>query len=215
MLPAMKVLIAVLFGTSPVVLHLAIVWSSRPLMILFMAMVSTGLLAGLVRGRLSPWATALAALGIAAFAMLDLRTAACIAGAWPIVVYLAIAFVFGSSLRPDRMPLIERLARALDYTDDMPAEIVAYTRRLTLAWTIIPAAMALVSLLLAEFATRGTWSLFSNVLGYLTLVALFFGEYPYRRWRYPYTPHSNPVTVAVRLARRAPEFLRPQGRHPG
>jgi uncharacterized membrane protein len=215
MLPAVKALIAVLLGTSPVVLHLAIVWSSRPLMILFLAMVATGLLAGLSRGRLSLWATALAVLGIGVFGMLDIRTAARIAGAWSMVVYAGIAFVFGSSLRPGRMPLIERLARVFDYTDGMPSEIAAYTRRLTWAWTIIPAAMALVSLLLAELATRETWSLFSNVLGYLALVALFFSEYPYRRWRYPYTPHTNPVTVAMRLARRAPEFLRPHGRHPG
>jgi uncharacterized membrane protein len=215
MLPAMKALIAVLLGTSPVVLHLAIVWSSRPLMILFLAMVAVGLLAGLARGRLSPWATTVAALGIGVFGMLDIDTAARIAGAWPIVVYLAIAFVFGNSLRPGRMPLIEHLARAFDYADGMPAEIVVYTRRLTWAWTIMPAAMALVSLLLAQFAARETRSLFSNVLGYLALVALFLGEYPYRRWRYPHTPHTNPVTVAARLARRAPEFLRPQGRHLG
>jgi uncharacterized membrane protein len=215
MLPAMKTLIAVLLGTSPVVLHLAIVWSSRPLMILFLAIVATGLLAAMARRRLSPWATVVAALGMGAFGMLDIATAARIASAWPIVVYLATAYVFGRTLRPGRTPLIERLARALDYTEGMPAEIVAYTRRLTWAWTIIPAAMALGSLLLAEFASRAAWSLFSNVLGYFALMALFFAEYPYRRWRYPDTPHTNPVAVAVRLARRAPEFLRPQGRHPG
>jgi uncharacterized membrane protein len=215
MSPAMKTLIAVLLGASPVVLHLAIVWSSRSLLVLFLVMVATGLLAGLVRGRFSPWAAALVALGAWAFALLDVGTAARIAGAWPILVYVAIAWVFGSSLRAGHMPLIERIARVVDHGDGMPAEIVAYTRFLTWMWTIAPLALALTSLVLAEFASREAWSLFSNVLSYVALAVLFLAEYPYRRWRYPDTPHTNPVAVAVRLVRHAPEFFRPQGRHPG
>lgn len=211
----MKTLIAVLLGTSPLVLHFAIVWSSRLLMVLFLAMVAMGLLAGLARGRFPQWAAALAALGVGAIALLDVGTAARIARIWPIFVYLAITWVFGSTLRPGGMPLIERIARMVDYKDGMPTEIVAYTRLLTWAWTIVPGTIALVSVMLAEFAPREIWSLFTNVLGYLALAVLFFAEYPYRRWRFPSTPHTNPVTVAVQLARHAPEFFRPQGRHPG
>ncbi len=214
----MKALIAILLGTSPIVLHLAIVWSSRPLMILFLALVAAGLLVSVVRARCPPWGIALAALaaaGIVGVALLDLGTVSRIAGAWPILIYLAIAAVFGSTLRPGCTPLIERVARIIDHGDTMPGELVAYTRRLTWAWTIIPVAMALISVLLAQFAAREVWSLFTNVVSYLALAVLFLAEYPYRRWRYPDTPHTNPLTVAVRLARHAPELFRPQGRHPG
>jgi uncharacterized membrane protein len=214
----MKALIAVLFGTSPIVLHFAIVWSSPPLMALFLALIATGLLASVARGRFPPWAlalAALAALGMVGFALLDLDAASRIAGAWPILVYLAIAWVFGSTLLPGRTPLIERIARIVDHGDAMPGELVTYTRFLTWVWTVAPLTLALLSMLLAHFASRTMWSLFTNVLSYAVLAVLFFAEYPYRRWRYPDTPHTNPVAVAVRLARSAPELFGRQGRHSG
>lgn len=211
----MKTLIAVLLGTSPFVLHLAIVWSSPALMALFLVIIAAGLLAGIARGRLPLWAIGLAALAVGGLALLDLGTASRIAGAWPILVYLVIAWVFGSSLLPGRMPLVERIARIVDHGDAMPAKLVTYTRVLTWTWTLIPLGMALVSGLLAEFASRTTWSLFTNVLSYVALAVLFFAEYPYRRWRYPDTPHTNPLMVAVRLARNVPEFLGRQGRQIG
>jgi uncharacterized membrane protein len=214
----MKALIAVLLGASPIVLHLAIVRSSRPLMVLFLAIVTTGLLFSVARGRYPPWGIALAALaasGLAGLALLDVGVAARIASAWPILVLLTLAWVFGRSLRPGHMPLVERFARLIDQGDAMPSELVAYTRTLTWAWTIIPLAMALVSVLLAQFASREAWSLFTNVLSYPVLAVLFLAEYPYRRWRYPHTPHTNPVVVAVRLAGHARELVRPQGDTPG
>lgn len=211
----MKTLIAVLLGTSPIVLHLAIVWSSPPLMALFLAIIATGLLATVARGRLPPWAIVLAALAVGGLALLDLGTTSRIAGAWPILVYVALAGVFGSTLLPGRMPLIERIARIVDHGDAMPSELVTYTRYLTWAWTVIPLSMAVASVLLAHFASQTMWSLFTNVLSYVALAVLFFAEYPYRRWRYPDTPHTNPVAVAVRLARGAPELFGRQGRRPG
>jgi|AP12_2_1047962.scaffolds.fasta_scaffold19847_2 uncharacterized membrane protein len=214
----MKGLIAVLLGASPIVLHLALVRSSRPLMVVFLAMVATGLLVSFARGRCPPWGIALGALaafGLAVLALLDVGMAARIASAWPILVLLATAWVFGHSLRPGRMPLIERIARFIDQGDAMPRELVAYTRILTWAWTVIPLVLALISVLLAQFASREVWSLFTNVLSYPTLAVLFVAEYPYRRWRYPDTPHTNPVAVAIRLIRHAPEVFRPQGHTPG
>ena len=211
----MKALIAVLLGASPIVLHLAIVWSSGALMGAFLAMVTAGVLLSYARHRFPAWGVAAAALAAGALALLDLGTAARIAGSWPILVYLAIAWVFGSTLRPGRMPLVERFARLIDHGDAMPAALVAYTRRLTWVWTVFPLALAATSLVLALFASREVWSLFTNVLSYLGLAALFLAEYPYRRWRYPDTPHTNPFAVAVRLAKHAPELFGRQDRLPG
>ena len=208
----MKGVIAVLLGASPFVLHLAIVRSSRVLMIVFLAIVLAGLLAAAAQGRLPMWVAGVAALALAAFATLDAVTAVRVAWIWPILGYLAIAWIFGHTLRPGRMPLIERIARRIDQGDAIPSELVRYTRILTWAWTVVPLAIALVSVLLAQFATREVWSLFTNILGYVALAVLFLAEYPYRRWRYPHTPHTNPITVALRLARSAPEYF---GRHSG
>jgi len=209
----MKIFIAILFGSSPFVLHLAIVRSSRVLMIVFLAMVLAGLVAGVTKGRLPLWVAAIAGLGLAAFATLDAATAVRIAWVWPILGYLAVAWVFGHTLRPGRMPLIERIARRIDQGDAIPRELVRYTRLLTWAWTVVPLAIAIASVLLAQFATREVWSLFTNVLGYVALAVLFLAEYPYRRWRYPHTPHTNPIAVALRLARSAPEYFRRHGGH--
>jgi len=211
----MKTLIAVLLCASPLVLHFAIVWSSPALMALFLVIIAAGVLTGATRGRIPLWAVGLVALAVGGLALLDLGTASRIAEAWPILAYLAIGWLFGSSLLPGRMPLVERIARIVDHGDAMPNALVRYTRFLTWAWTLIPLSMALVSVLLAQFASRTTWSLFTNVLSYVVLAVLFFVEYPYRRWRYPDMPHTNPVMVAVRLARNVPEFLGRQGRQIG
>jgi len=214
----MKAIIAVLVGASPVVLHLAIVWSSGPLLALFLVLIASGLLVSMARGRLPSWVTALTALavfGMAGLALVDIGTASRIAGAWPILVYLAIAWVFGSTLLPGRTPIIERIARIVDHGDAMPQKLVTYTRFLTWTWTIVPLLMALTSVVLARFASQAAWSLFTNVLSYVGLTALFFGEYPYRRWRYPDTPHTNPLAVAVRLVRNAPELFWRRERHSG
>jgi len=211
----MKLLIAVLLGASPFVLHLAIVWSSGPLMALFLAIITSGLLASMARGHIPPWAIALAALAVGGFALADVGTATRIAGTCPILVYLVIAWVFGSTLLPGRTPLIERIARTIDQGDAMPRELVRYTRFLTWAWTIVPVTLALASVLLVPLASQTVWSFFTNVLSYVALAVLFFGEYPYRRWRYPDTPHTNPFVVAVRVARRVPELLGERERHTG
>ena len=214
----MKILIAVLLGTSPFVLHLAIVWSSPAFMALFIVFIAVGLLAGFARGHLPPWAiglAALAALGFGGLALLDLGTAFRVAETWPILVYLGIAWIFGSSLLPGRMPLVERIARIVDFGDAMPARLVKYTRVLTWAWTLVCLGFALVSVLLAQFASQATWSLFTNVLSYVALAVFFLAEYPYRRWRYPETPPSNPLVVAARMVRNAPRFLSRQGREWG
>jgi uncharacterized membrane protein len=203
-----KALLGGVLATSPIVLHLAIVWDSWPLLLGFVAMVAFGIALGGRSRWIPPWALALAALGVVGFAWLDRQAAAHLAIAWPIVVYLAIAWAFGHTLRAGRMPLIERMARLIDHGDGMPRELVEYTRVLTWLWTLVPLGMAVASALLATFASPAVWSLFTNVLGYAALAVLFFAEYPYRVRRYPHYAHTNPLAVAARLAQRAPELFR-------
>src|SRR3989304_2035879 len=165
----MKALLAVLLGATPLVLHFAIVWDSWPLLLGFVGLAALGLAIGSRARAARPWILALGAAGVLGFVWLDHRTAAQIAFAWPILVYLAIAWVFGRTLRAGRMPLIERIARLVDHGDSMPRELIRYTRVLTWIWTVLPLGMALVSALLAQFASPAAWSLFTNVLSYAAL----------------------------------------------
>jgi uncharacterized membrane protein len=121
----------------------------------------------------------------------------------PILINGSMAWLFGHTLRPGRMPLIERIIRALHGGhDDIDATIVGYARRLTFAWTALFAALATVNLVLAALATPGglllvagisppvpvpleAWSLFANVLNYLIVGAMFAVEYQVRRRKFP------------------------------
>ena len=98
-------------------------------------------------------------------------------------IHLFLAFAFGSTLRAGHTPLITTLARRVhrNFTPDM----VAYTRKCTIAWVVYFVAMVGVSLTLYVFAPFDTWALFANLLTPVTLVAMFVGEYLLRYWLHP------------------------------
>ena len=121
----------------------------------------------------------------------------------PILINGFMAWLFGHTLRPGRLPLIERIIRALHGgLDDIDATIVGYARRLTFAWAALFVALATVNFALAALATPGglllaggiappvtvpleAWSLFANVLNYLIVGAMFAIEFQVRRRRFP------------------------------
>ena len=121
----------------------------------------------------------------------------------PILINGFMAWLFGHTLRPGRLPLIERIIRALHGgLDDIDATIIAYARRLTLGWAALFVALATVNFALAALATPGglllaggiappvtvpleAWSLFANVLNYLIVGAMFAIEFQVRRRRFP------------------------------
>ncbi len=94
-----------------------------------------------------------------------------------------LAFAFGNTLRPGHTPLITTLARRVhrNVTPDM----VAYTRKCTLAWVVYFAGMAVASVALYAVAPFDSWALFANLLTPVTLVAMFVGEYLLRYWLHP------------------------------
>ena len=96
-------------------------------------------------------------------------------------IHLALAWVFGVSLRAGETPLITALARQVhrEFTPDMQA----YTRRLTGAWVGFFLAMVLISWATYGLAPWPWWSLFCNVFTPLAAIGFFVVEHVLRyRW---------------------------------
>src|SRR5258706_8939682 len=110
-----------------------------------------------------------------------------------LTVYAFLLWLFGRTLRPGRQPLITRLATYVHR--ELPAQIARYTRRVTWAWCVFFAAMALTSILLFLFEPLPIWSMFNNLLNLPLVVAMYLGEYAWRLWRYPNFSHASIATV--------------------
>jgi uncharacterized membrane protein len=201
---AARTAVVVAACASPLVLHFAIVHQSRALLAAFLALAAAGMLAAR-----APWPlaalVAAAALGVP-WISFDLVAQLALAG--PAAAFLAMAWVFGRTLAPGRVPLVERISRA-EREGDFPPELAAYTRRLTAAWALVLAAIPVADVAVALLAGPAAQSAIVNLASWTLIAGLFFGEYAYRRWRYPQFPHKHPLAVARNLARRAPEWLRP------
>ena len=110
-------------------------------------------------------------------------------------IHLFLAVLFGSTLRAGRQPLVTTLAERVHrvFTPDM----VLYTRKVTLAWTLYFIAMAALSLLLYAFAPFEAWALFANLLTPLAMAAMFGAEYVLRYRLHPEFERTS-VADAVR-----------------
>jgi len=107
---------------------------------------------------------------IAALAPLDSRIAAKI---YPVALSLAAAYAFGSSLwKPPS--LVERIARMGE--PDIPAAGQTYCRIVTMIWTVWLIVNATIAALLAVLARAEAWALWTGLLAYLIMGALFGGE---------------------------------------
>jgi len=106
-------------------------------------------------------------------------------GAWLYVAEhvgfnLALALLFGASLSDPRGALITRLAQQVR-GQPLPASVLVYTRRATLAWMLAFGAIAAVSAGLFLWAPIGRWSMFANLLTAPLIGLLFVAEYLVRR----------------------------------
>ena len=160
-----------------------------------------------------PALVALAAALLCAIAVLPFLRASlpALSAMYPVpsvAVYMVLLWMFGRTLVPGREALVTRLARHVHGT--LPEDITVYTRRVTWAWCLFFVAMAATSILLFDFASLETWSLFANVLN-LPLVALMFvAEYAYRILRYRNFSHV-PLLTAVRAFRQFGRQRAPTG----
>lgn len=100
-----------------------------------------------------------------------------------LAVYLLLLAWFGASLLPGREPLVTCMARQVHGT--MPEALVAYTRRVTIAWCVFFFAMALTAGVLFAWAPADVWSAFVNLLSLPLVIAMFAAEYLWRTMRHP------------------------------
>ena len=121
----------------------------------------------------------------------------------PVLIDLALCWLFGRTLRRGAEPLITTFARHA-HGGVLPPDLPAYTRRVTLAWTLLFAAMAVTAAWLAAFGPLRAWTLFVYAASPALVAALFLGEFAWRRVRFR---HHPPQRLADML-----QYLRQIGR---
>lgn len=96
----------------------------------------------------------------------------------PMGVSLYLLGTFGWSLRVGP-PIVERFARLVD--PDLPDFCVPYCRKVTIVWCVFLAANAACAALLAVVGPFEWWAVYTGLVSYLMLGALFTGEFVVRK----------------------------------
>jgi len=112
---------------------------------------------------------------------------------------LALAFLFGRTLRAGKEPLCTRFARIVH--GSLEPRVAAYTRKLTATWTVFFALLCAASCLLFLSGQREAWTLLANILTPAFIAALFLVEYAVRRRALP-NHDSGGILAGVRAFRR-------------
>ena len=95
------------------------------------------------------------------------------------------------TLLPGATPLVARVAAI--WRGDLDTQVARYTRRVTVAWAIFFAIMAIESAILALFAPTHIWSLFTNCINYLLVLLFFVVEY---QLRFHFLPRHEHLSFA-------------------
>jgi hypothetical protein len=92
-------------------------------------------------------------------------------------IYAGLLAGFALTLRPGHEPLITAMARRMH---GLTPEMIRYTRRVTIAWSLFFAAQLTMSVGLFCFAPLTVWSFFVNILDLPLVAAMFAAEYAVR-----------------------------------
>lgn len=93
---------------------------------------------------------------------------------YPVLVNVGLLAAFGASLIAPPS-IVERMARLQE--PDLPPAAVVYTRRVTQVWCGFFVINGGIALATALWASEKIWSLYTGVIAYLLMGALFGGEY--------------------------------------
>jgi len=123
----------------------------------------------------------------------------------PIVIPLLILSVFVRSLLPGQVALVTDIGEKS--RGPLSSEMRIYTKKVTWLWVIVLSIIVTLSTLLPWLSSDFVWSLFSNILNYVFVAALFIGEFVYRKYRFP--SHQHPlfleyikIVVMAQIARK-------------
>ncbi len=111
-------------------------------------------------------------------------------------IHLFLAAVFGATLRRGAVPLITQLAGRVHASALTPA-MHAYTRKVTIAWTLYFLTMAALSVGIYTSLAFATWATFANLLTPLALVLMFAAEFGLRYRLHPEFERST-IRDAIR-----------------
>lgn len=164
-------------------------------------LVAIPLLRPLADGQPRAWAL-FAALAALAYGLTRIGGGAYALYLPSLAVPALLAWVFGSSLRHGRIPLVTRIADAA--RGGLTPALRLYTRRLTQMWTGLFLAMVASALLLLLAGRADWWSLVTNFINYAATAVIVLFEYLYRRLRFPDYDHPGFIEYLGILVRSSP-----------
>ena len=179
-------------------------------------LVLLALIEPLLRRRLSAW-LALAATVLVLIALARSRFALLPLLLVPPLFTAMIGWWFARSLRPGRQPLIGKVVAALYAQRGMPLSLRhhTYTRRLTLAWAVLLALIAVPDGVLAQLridapltVSNAQWSFIANVANYGVMGGFMLAEFQLRKRVFPVRPYRNAFDFARQMAALGPAFWR-------
>ena len=92
---------------------------------------------------------------------------------YPVLTNAGMLLIFAHSLvYPPTV--VERIARAME--GELPPEVVAYTRRVTIAWMVFFTCNGLAALYTVLFASLEIWTLYNGAIAYGLIGAMFGAE---------------------------------------
>jgi uncharacterized membrane protein len=107
-------------------------------------------------------------------------------------IHFFLALGFGGTLKQGQTPLITVLATRV-HGGHITSDMVVYTRKVTVAWTVFFLVMMLLSVVLFALAPFDWWALFANFLSPVAAALMFMGEF---LLRYHWHPEFKRTTVA-------------------
>jgi uncharacterized membrane protein len=122
---------------------------------------------------------------------------------------LALAWMFGRTLKQGREPLCTRLATMIH--GPLASPVARYTRQVTLAWALFFVGIAAVSTLLFATTSIAAWSTFANFVSLPLVAVMFVAEYACRLVALPGMRRSSPVD-AIRAYWRSTQIREEQTR---
>lgn len=179
----------ILIVCYPLLAHFAVITQIPALQIMAIVSLSAGLLyKGLRQRRIFSWSI-LCFVALCMIVLSYMNMGFFLIYLPSMIIPILLLNVFFRSLLPGKIPLVTDIGEKS--RGPLTDQIREYTRNVTIIWVVLFFAMSTWSILLLWLGTPALWSLFTNVINYILVGILFFGEFIFRKWRFPEHDHPN------------------------